>query len=227
MNSMPNVFDIGFYASPSRGLTERGLTEEEVIQRAQTGDLKSFEELYSRHKARIFSLCLRMSNNYAHAEDLTQETFLQLFRKIASFRGESAFSTWLHRLSVNVVLARFRRKTLLEVPLEDPSEGGSEEDRPREIGQRDQILDGSLHRIDLEQALRLLPPGYRMIFVLHDVEGYQHQEIAEMLGCSIGNSKSQLHNARMRLRALLLGSHVFCGPENGHKSEEMYPSRVN
>jgi len=188
------------------GSASQRLTEGEVIKRAQKGDLKSFEELYARHKARIFSLCLRMSNNYANAEELTQETFLQVYRKISSFRGESAFSTWLHRLSVNVVLTRFRKKRLLEVPLEEVSDGGVEEDRPKEIGQRDRVLDGSLHRVDLEQAIRLLPPGYRLIFLLHDVEGYEHQEIAEMLGCSIGNSKSQLHNARMKLRGILLRS---------------------
>ncbi|HKF23641.1 MAG TPA: sigma-70 family RNA polymerase sigma factor, partial [Candidatus Angelobacter sp.] len=143
------------------GSASQRLTEGEVIKRAQKGDLKSFEELYARHKARIFSLCLRMSNNYANAEELTQETFLQVYRKISSFRGESAFSTWLHRLSVNVVLTRFRKKRLLEVPLEEVSDGGVEEDRPKEIGQRDRVLDGSLHRVDLEQAIRLLPPGYR------------------------------------------------------------------
>lgn len=215
MNSMTNTLGIAIGAG-----RPRRLTEEEVIRKAQGGDLKSFEELYTRHKARIFSLCLRMSNNYAHAEELTQETFLQLYRKITSFRGESAFSTWLHRLSVNVVLMRFRRKTLLEVSLEDVSEGRSEEDRPREIAQRDQVLDGSLDRIDLEQALRLLPPGYRLVFLLHDVEGYEHQEIAEMLKCSIGNSKSQLHNARMKLRALLLRWRRY--PDSKNSPEEVH-----
>src|SRR5215472_5031288 len=108
VNGMTNIVDTSVNGGASR------LSEGEVIKRAQRGDLKSFEELYGRHKARIFSLCLRMSNNYANAEELTQETFLQLYRKISSFRGEAAFSTWLHRLSVNVVLTRLRKKRLLE-----------------------------------------------------------------------------------------------------------------
>src|SRR6516162_4764656 len=213
---MTNIIDM----SVNRSASQR-LTEGEVIKRAQRGDLKSFEELYARHKARIFSLCLRMSNNHANAEELTQETFLQLYRKISSFRGESAFSTWLHRLSVNVVLTRFRKKRLLEVPLEEVSEDGLEEDRPKEFGQRDPVLDGSLHRVDLEQAIRLLPPGYRLIFLLHDVEGYEHQEIAEMLGCSIGNSKSQLHNARMKLRGILLRTQNIRSEKNGQHVPEV------
>jgi RNA polymerase sigma-70 factor, ECF subfamily len=212
---MTNIFD-GLDARPSPATTE-----DESIQKAQKGDLKAFEQLYARHKARVFSLCLRMTNNYAHAEELTQEAFLQLYRKIDSFRGESAFSTWLYRLSVNVVLTRFRRKRLLEVSLEEVVEGAPEEERPRELGQRDRVLDGSLHRVDLEQAIRRLPPGYRLVFLLHDVEGYEHQEIAEMLNCSIGNSKSQLHNARMKLRTLLVQSRGVHGPGNSRGVEEV------
>jgi len=213
---MRNIFRVRVDARPSSAPTE-----DEAIKKAQKGDLKSFEELYSRHKARVFSLCLRMTNNYAHAEELTQETFLQLYRKINSFRGESAFSTWLYRMSVNVVLTRFRRKRLLEVPLEEVADGAPTEERPREIGQRDRVLDGSLHRVDLEQAIRRLPPGYRLVFLLHDVEGYEHQEIAEMLNCSIGNSKSQLHNARMRLRSLLLHSREVRSPGHACEIEEI------
>jgi len=216
VNSMTNIFDIGVEAA-----TSLGSREDETIKKAQQGDLKSFEELYARHKARVFSLCLRMSNNYAHAEELTQETFLQLYRKIASFRGESAFSTWLYRLSVNVVLTRFRRKRLLEVPLEEGAEGSTADERPKEMGQRDRVLDGSLHRVDLEQAIRRLSPGYRLVFLLHDVEGYEHQEIAEMLSCSVGNSKSQLHNARMKLRTLLLQSRDVRGPNTSTGIEEI------
>jgi len=179
-----------------------GLTEAQVIEKAQAGDGACFEALYNRHKKRVFSLCLRMTSNHAEAEDLTQESFLQLYRKIASFRGESAFSTWLHRLAVNIVLMRFRRKGLLEVSLEktlEPQEG----EPAREIGVKDLTLHGSIDRITLEKSIADLPPGYRIIFILHDVEGYEHNEIAEILGCSIGNSKSQLHKARMKLRSLL------------------------
>jgi RNA polymerase sigma-70 factor (ECF subfamily) len=180
-----------------------GMTEAEVIQKAQTGDVACFEALYARHKRRIFSLCLRMTGNFAQAEDFTQEAFLQLYRKIASFRGESAFSTWLHRLSVNVILMHWRKKGLSEVSLEETLEPQSEDGPKKDIGKRDDVLHGSVDRINLDRAIASLPPGYRIIFVLHDVEGYEHNEIAEMLGCSIGNSKSQLHKARMKLRTLL------------------------
>jgi len=180
-----------------------GLTEAQVIEKAQAGDGACFEALYNRHKKRVFSLCLRMTSNHAEAEDLTQEAFLQLYRKIASFRGESAFSTWLHRLAVNIVLMRFRRKGLLEVSLEKTLEPQQEGEPAKEIGVRDQTLHGSIDRITLENSIGDLPPGYRIIFILHDVEGYEHNEIAEILGCSIGNSKSQLHKARMKLRSLL------------------------
>jgi RNA polymerase sigma-70 factor (ECF subfamily) len=180
-----------------------GLTEAQVIEKAQAGDVNCFEALYNRHKRRVFSLCLRMTGDYAEAEDFTQEAFLQLYRKIASFRGESAFSTWLHRLSVNVVLMRFRKKGLPLVSLEQTLEPQHEGESPKEFGTRDDVLHGSIDRITLEDAIGGLPPGYRIIFVLHDIEGYEHNEIAEMLGCSIGNSKSQLHKARMKLRTLL------------------------
>ena len=155
------------------------------------------------HKRRVYSLCLRMTGNTAEAEDLAQEAFLQLFRKIGTFRGESAFSTWLHRLSVNVVLMHLRRKNLPETPLEEFTEPSQEDGPRREIGARDQNLAGSIDRVNLERAIERLPPGYRTIFILHDMEGYEHNEIAAMMGCSIGNSKSQLHKARMKLRDLL------------------------
>jgi len=143
-----------------------------------------------------------MTANTAAAEDLTQEAFLQLFRKIGTFRGESAFSTWLHRMAVNVVLMQLRKKGLPLVSLEETME--TEEESPKkEPGAEDVRLAGSLNRLQLEQAIDDLPPGYRMVFLLHDVEGYEHNEIAEMVGCSIGNSKSQLHKARMKLRELL------------------------
>ncbi|MFI5111776.1 MAG: RNA polymerase sigma factor [Terriglobales bacterium] len=180
-----------------------GLSEAEAIERAKRGDAESFEGLYVLHKRRVYSLCLRMTGNTAEAEDLTQEAFLQLYRKIASFRGESAFSTWLHRLAVNVVLMRLRKKGLPQVSLEETLEPQQEGGPRKDIGTRDNVLAGSIDRINLERAIESLPPGYRMVFVLHDIEGYEHNEIAEMLGCSIGNSKSQLHKARMKLRDLL------------------------
>ena len=145
-----------------------------------------------------------MVGNTAEAEDLTQEAFLQLFRKIHTFRGDSAFSTWLHRLSVNVVLMKLRKKTLPETSLEETTEPDEETGGPRkDVGGPDLLLTGSLDRVNLQRAIEQLPPGYRAAFVLHDIQGYEHNEIAEIMGCSIGNSKSQLHKARMRLRELL------------------------
>jgi RNA polymerase sigma-70 factor (ECF subfamily) len=178
------------------------LSEAEAIERAKLGDGAAFEALYNQHKRRVYSLCLRMTANTAAAEDLTQEAFLQLFRKIGTFRGESAFSTWLHRMAVNVVLMQLRKKGLPVVPLEENIE--TEEEAPRkEPGADDPRLAGSIDRMQLQRSIASLPPGYRMIFLLHDVEGYEHNEIAEMVGCSIGNSKSQLHKARMKLREIL------------------------
>jgi RNA polymerase sigma-70 factor (ECF subfamily) len=143
-----------------------------------------------------------MTSNTAAAEDLTQEAFLQLFRKIGTFRGESAFSTWLHRMAVNVVLMQLRKKSLPVVPLDDTAEG--EEEAPKkELGAADSRLAGAIDRLELQRSIDSLPPGYRTIFVLHDVEGYEHNEIAELVGCSVGNSKSQLHKARLKLRELL------------------------
>jgi RNA polymerase sigma-70 factor (ECF subfamily) len=178
------------------------LSEAEAIERAKQGDAESFEVLYHLHKRRVYSLCLRMTANTAAAEDLTQEAFLQLFRKIGTFRGESAFSTWLHRMAVNVVLMHLRKKGLAVVPLEDTIETEEETSR-KEPGAPDPKLAGSVDRLQLERAVAALPPGYRSVFVLHDVEGYEHNEIADLVGCSIGNSKSQLHKARMKLRELL------------------------
>ena len=174
-----------------------------AISAAQQGDGASFEILYNMHKRRVYSLCLRMLGNVAEAEDLTQEAFLQLHRKIGTFRGDSAFSTWLHRMAVNVVLMHLRKKGLPLVSLEETLEPSQEDGPRKDFGTRDLNLSGSIDRVTLERAVEELPPGYRMVFVLHDVEGYEHNEIAGMLQCSIGNSKSQLHKARMRLRNLL------------------------
>ncbi len=175
-----------------------------AIERAKHGDAEAFQALYDRHKRRVYSLCLRMTANTAEAEDLTQEAFLQLYRKIATFRGESAFSTWLHRLSVNVVLMHLRKKSLPVVSLEESTQGSGEEDAPKkDFGADDLALAGSLDRLQLQRAVDDLPPGYRTIFVLHDIQGYEHNEIAAMVGCSVGNSKSQLHKARMKLRDML------------------------
>jgi RNA polymerase sigma-70 factor (ECF subfamily) len=172
----------------------------DVLARAQAGDHYAFAQLYSVHKRRIYSLCLRMVGNVAEAEDLTQEAFLQLHRKIATFRGDSAFSTWLHRLAINVVLMHLRKKGLSLISLDEAMEPTPEEGPGRSFGAPDLSLAGSIDRLALERAISDLPAGYRLIFVLHDIEGYEHNEIAAMLDCSIGNSKSQLHKARLKLR---------------------------
>ena len=177
--------------------------EAESIEKAKQGNAEAFQALYDRHKRRVYSLCLRMTSNTAEAEDLTQEAFLQLYRKIATFRGESAFSTWLHRLSVNVVLMHLRKKSLPVVPIDETTAPGEEDTPKKDFGAEDLALAGSLDRLQLQKAVDDLPPGYRTIFVLHDVHGYEHNEIAQIVGCSIGNSKSQLHKARMKLRDLL------------------------
>jgi RNA polymerase sigma-70 factor (ECF subfamily) len=175
----------------------------ELLERAQAGDHVAFAEIYSLHKRRIYSLCLRMLGNPAEAEDLTQEAFLQLHRKIATFRGESAFSTWLHRLAINVVLMRLRKKGLQLISLDEAMEPTTEERPGRSFGTDDLSLTGAIDRLALGRAINDLPAGYRLIFMLHDIDGYEHNEIADMLECSIGNSKSQLHKARLKLRDAL------------------------
>ena len=180
----------------------QGNAEAQAIAQAKQGDAAAFELLYHAHKRRVYSLCLRMIGDAAEAEDLAQEAFLQMFRKIGTFRGEAAFSTWLHRLTVNLVLMKLRKKGLWTTSLDDPGPD-SEDSRPMEIGSPDSTLIGSVDRLTLEKAIEALPPGYRIVFQLHDVEGYEHREIAGMIGCSVGNSKSQLHKARMKLREML------------------------
>src|SRR5439155_14651027 len=184
------------------------MPEAEAINGCMAGDQSAFEALYNMHKRRVYSLCLRMVSNVAEAEDLTQEAFMQLFRKISTFRGESACSTWLHRLAVNVVLMHLRKKGLDEVSRDQEPDEDSQDSPKKEYGGEDLNLIGTVDRVTLEKAMGDLPPGYRTIFVLHDVEGYEHNEIADLIGCSIGNSKSQLHKARLKLRALLLKKKV-------------------
>jgi RNA polymerase sigma-70 factor, ECF subfamily len=174
----------------------------DMVKRAQQGDGEAFAALFHQHKARLYSVCLRMTNNTAEAEDLTQDAFLQVFRKLATFRGDSALSTWLYRIAVNTVLMHFRKKALRQVSLDEPYSQDAKTVR-REYGSRDDRLTGSVDRIALVRAIKELPDGYRTIFLLHEVEGYEHQEIAELLDCSVGNSKSQLHKAKLRIRELL------------------------
>jgi RNA polymerase sigma-70 factor (ECF subfamily) len=160
-----------------------------------------------------------MVGNPAEAEDLTQEAFLQMYRKIQTFRGESSFSTWLHRVTVNIVLMKLRRKKHIEFSLEEGTEHDEDSPTPRsEFGEADLRLTGSIDRINLQRAMEQLPPGFKSIFILHDIQGYKHEEIGEILGCSSGNSKSQLHKARMRLRALLKGGVHGSPPPTGESA---------
>ncbi len=176
----------------------------DLVKRAQQGDADAFATLFHTHKMRIYSLCLRMTNNAAEAEDLAQDAFLQVFRKLATFRGDSALSTWLYRIAVNTVLMHFRRKTPCKVSLDENfNNQNSAKPVRREYGTRDGRLETSVSRVALTRAISELPEGYRAIFLLHEVEGYQHREIAELLGCSVGTSKSQLHKAKLRIRDIL------------------------
>jgi RNA polymerase sigma-70 factor (ECF subfamily) len=178
----------------------------ETLRLAQQGDAGAFEEIYRLHARRVYSLCLRMLGDPVGAEDLTQEAFLQLFRKIHTFRGESAFSSWLHRLTANVVLMSFRRKKPVVASLDEITRINDEDTTLSwEFGGPDLRLAGVFDRANLQTAIEQLPEGYKRMFLLHDIHGYEHNEIADILGCSIGNSKSQLHKARKRLRELLHG----------------------
>jgi RNA polymerase sigma-70 factor (ECF subfamily) len=171
----------------------------DLAQKAAKGDMFSFEELYQRHHRRVYSICLRMLQNASEAEDLTQDVFIQLYRKIGSFRGDSAFTTWLHRMTVNQVLMHFRKRN---VKFEKTTEEG---ETPVQIviGSENPNKMPIVDKIALEHAIQQLPTGYKNVFVLHDVEGYEHEEVARILGCSVGTSKSQLHKARLKLRKLL------------------------
>jgi RNA polymerase sigma-70 factor, ECF subfamily len=191
-------------APPVSPIESERLSEAEAIRRAREGDPVAFEYLYRSHSRRVYAVCLRMVGNTTEAEDLTQEAFLLLFRKIHTFRGESAFSTWLHRLAVNIVLMHLRKKSPPHVSIQaTPDPEDETVSLNVDIGEPDLLLEGVVDRINLKRCIAQLPVGYRSIFVLHDIQGYQHNEIAKILGRSVGDSKSQLHKARMRLRELL------------------------
>lgn len=219
-------------------MTHNSLTQPQIetrlITRAKGGDEEAFEALFHAYERRVYLLCVRMTGDSSEAEDLTQETFLQIFRKISTFRNESAFSTWLHRVTVNVVLMHLRRKRLPLVPIEQP-DLSQEEPVWREYGAEDRVLVGLMDRILIRRALAELPKGRQAILVLHDMEGYRHTEIAELQNCSIGNSKSQLSRARWNMRELLesrrnelsttetarkmkTGGHGASRPSNGKES---------
>jgi RNA polymerase sigma-70 factor (ECF subfamily) len=179
---------------------DAGAPDLELCRKAGAGSLAAFEMIYQRYHRRTYSLCLRMTNSQTEAEDLTQEVFIQLFRKIGSFRGDSAFSTWLHRLTVNQVLMHFRRRSVKNEKTSEDGEVPEQTVHGTANPNKMPVID----RIALKNAIAQLPNGYRNVFVLHDVEGYEHEEVAKMMGISIGTSKSQLHKARLKLRGLLI-----------------------
>ena len=202
-----NVATYSLLANPGRAATTQAEPATKsardldctLARKSAEGDMAAFEQLYERHNRRVYTLCLRMTANTAEAEDLTQEVFIHLFRKVGSFRGESAFTTWLHRMAVNHVLMHFRKRKSLKEQTTADGEMPEQVARGTENPARMPVLD----RVALDEAVAELPPGYRTVFVLHDVEGYDHEEVARILGCSSGTSKSQLHKARKKLRGLL------------------------
>jgi len=205
---------------PASEETNRPESERSLVQRAQAGDEQAFATLFQGHKKRVYSVCLLMTKDIAEAEDLTQEAFLQVFRSVGSFRGDSAFSTWLYRVAVNTVLMKLRRrKSPPIVSLDEPVSSESPSLR-RDVGKADPQLSGAIDRIALRRAMQELPEGCRQIFALHEVQGYQHHEIARMLDCSVGNSKSQLHKAKMKMRDLLFPKRRLARRPSGNSANE-------
>jgi RNA polymerase sigma-70 factor (ECF subfamily) len=219
------MFTTAMDVIPAEQEVRRRDAERSLVQRAQGGDEQAFSTLYQLHKKRVYSVCLLMTKDVAEAEDLTQEAFLQLFRVIGSFRGDAAFSTWLYRVAVNTVLMRLRRrKSPPPLSLDEPL--SEESPSPRhDLGKTDLALAGAIDRIALRRAVQKLPEGCRTIFALHEVEGYQHHEIAELLRCSIGNSKSQLHKAKLKMRDFLFPKKGVWRRATRQRSEETAMAR--
>ncbi len=193
-----SIAEVAF--APAEKAVDQNAGDLELCRLAAEGNLAAFETLYQRYHRRTYSLCLRMTGSQTEAEDLTQEAFIQLFRKVGSFRGDSAFSTWLHRLTVNQVLMHFRRRSVKNERTSEDGEMPEQAVQGTANPNRMPVVD----RIALKKAISELPKGYRRVFVLHDVEGFEHEEVARLMGISVGTSKSQLHKARLKLRTLLL-----------------------
>jgi RNA polymerase sigma-70 factor, ECF subfamily len=182
----------GLAANPA---DERRARERQRVKEAQAGSVTAYEELYRENVGRVFGLCLRMAGDTNLAEELAQDVFVKVWQKLGTFRGESAFSTWLYPIAVNVALSerRARRRRDARVMVTDDLEAYEKPLR----------REGSEDRMDLQKALGVLPEGARAVFVLHDVEGYKHEEIGELMGVATGTSKAQLHRARRLLREAL------------------------
>jgi len=167
----------------------------DIVRRSQAGDVKAFEELYREHEGRVFAVCLRMIANTSRAEELTQDVFVRVWEMLGTFRGESAFSSWLHRVAVNVVLVNIRSQQRYQQRVTTVDD--------LESYDRENSLSRPGESIDLETAMTRLPKQARAIFVLHDIEGYRHEEIAKSMGLAVGTTKGQLHRARKLLREVL------------------------
>lgn len=176
-------------------------TDAELVARCRAGDSAAFEELYRQHAGRLYNLAYRMSGGPADAEDLLQEIFLQAHRKLESFRGESSLGTWLYRLAMNLCVDHLRSRQTRSAAVTDSLDASPFDPAPT----RSVAGEVNPTRLDLERAIAQLPPGCREAFLLHDVEGFEHREIADILGIAEGTSKSQVHKARMKLRAILTG----------------------
>jgi RNA polymerase sigma-70 factor, ECF subfamily len=194
-------------SSDVKKCAEHQNVDSELLRRALAGEADAFGALYEMHKNKIYSLCLRMTCNKAEAEDLMQDAFLQVLRKLSSFRGDSSLSTWIYRVAINTVLMHFRKRIPHQCSLDEPMSDRGDTWK-REFGRSDARLSKTVERVALKRALQELPPGYRTIFELHEVSGYEHREIARLLNCSVGNSKSQLHKAKQRMRELLGGDRI-------------------
>jgi RNA polymerase sigma-70 factor (ECF subfamily) len=202
---------------PSQAQVRR--SQADAVSRAQAGNEDAFSEVYVHHKKRVFSICIRIVRDFALAEDLTQETFLQVHRKLESFRGDSAFTTWLHRLTVNTVLMHLRKRAMPVISLDQLTANVPEEHLGRGFGTLDLAQAGAVDRLAIDRAVATLTPGYRVIFILHDVEGFDHSEIAAMLKCTCGSTRFQLCKAREALRSALSAEAGCAGGD--------WPSRAN
>ncbi|HUX44448.1 MAG TPA: RNA polymerase sigma factor [Terracidiphilus sp.] len=226
MHTSTSPMSLQVSAHPPAVVHERPRTvarsrEADAVARAQGGDQDAFSELYLQHKRRVFSVCMRFVSDFSLAEDLTQDTFLQVHRKLASFRGDSAFSTWLHRLAVNTVLMHLRKRVLAVASLDHLMESIPDQRAGRNFGTRDLAQAGVIDRLAIERALATIAPGYRKIFLLHDIHGYDHFEISTMLNCSCGNTKSQLHKARRVLRRALASQGAMAGRRSNYPKKDL------
>jgi RNA polymerase sigma-70 factor (ECF subfamily) len=197
----------------------------EAVGLAREGDAAAFEFIYRLHCRRVYALCLRMAKDPSEAEDLTQEVFMLVFRKIDTFRGEAAFSSWLHRLTANMVLMRLRRKKPASTSLDQLFVGDDGDDRSHyEPGGPDMRMTGLFDRSNLHRAVNQLPQGYKATFILHDVQGYEHKQIARILGCSVGSCRSQLYRARKGIRKFLQSlQHYGSETDRGRANRTLAP----